>query len=177
MFAKWSEKDYRENWTKVLQDCHKNIYELHPEYKDKLSKANSRAWEDNKSEILKKQNESKTKNHSWNYSKREEEYYKYLVNIYGSENVKRQYTDERYPYRVDFYVVPEDLFIEINAHWGHGGMPYDPKNKDCQDKLSIWVEKANNSDFYRQAINCWTIRDVEKLNCAKRNNLNYKVIY
>lgn len=28
-----------------------------------------------------------------------------------------------------------------------------------------------------EAIKTWTIRDVEKINSAKRNNLNYELIY
>jgi len=28
----------------------------------------------------------------------------------------------------DFYIPSEDLFIELNRHWSHGGHFYDPNN-------------------------------------------------
>ena len=71
----------------------------------------------------------------------------------------------------------EDLFIELNAHTTHGGCPYDPNDEFCQKQLKDWQEKAKTSKFYQEAINTWTIRDVKKLETAKKNNLNYKVIY
>ena len=40
-----------------------------------------------------------------------------------------------------------------------------------------WQEKAKTSQFYQNAINTWTIRDVKKQEYAKKYNLNYKIIY
>ena len=37
--------------------------------------------------------------------------------------------------------------------------------------------KSKNSGYYQNAINTWTIRDVNKRNIAKQNNLNYLEIF
>ena len=52
-----------------------------------------------------------------------------------------------------------------------GNHPYNSDNIDDQNKLNFWKEK--NTKFYNTAINIWTIRDVNKRNIAKQNNLNY----
>lgn len=38
-------------------------------------------------------------------------------------------------------------------------------------------EKAKYSKFYKSAINIWTNKDLQKINTAKQNNLNYLPIY
>lgn len=117
-------------------------------------------------------------NKSFNTSRPEEEYYEELCKEYGSENVKRQYYDvERYPYNCDFYISSEDLFIELNLCWTHGGRSYNPTDIECQKQLNEWKEKAKTSQFYKNAIYTWTDLDVRKQNCAKENNLNYIIIY
>ena len=76
-----------------------------------------------------------------------------------------------------FLKVAVDLFIELNAHWTHGGKPFDPNDEECINKLKEWEEKAKTSEYFRVAIETWTVRDVEKQRIAKENGLNYKVIY
>ena len=97
--------------------------------------------------------------------------------MYGEEQVLRNHKEERYPFYCDFYIKCEDLFIELNAHWTHGGQPYDPNDDFCKTQLAKWQEKAKTSQFFANAIDTWTVRDVRKANVAKENNLNYKVIY
>ena len=99
--------------------------------------------------------------------------------VYNKEIDKEKfiYKEDRYPFYCDFYIVEDDLFIELNTHWTHGGKPYDPDDKECQEQLATWEEKAKTSQFYANAIKTWTERDVEKRRVAKENNLNYKVIY
>jgi len=94
-----------------------------------------------------------------------------------NKTIYRQYKDERYPFYCDFYIKEDDLFIELNAHWSHGGRPYDPHDEDCVKKLLEWQEKAKTSKFYENAIQTWTVRDVQKRKCAEENHLNYKAIY
>lgn len=120
---------------------------------------------------------TKKKNNSFNTSKPEEELYKQLLEQYNEKTILRRYKDYRYPFYCDFYIIEDDLFIELNAHWTHGGKPYDPNDEECQKQLILWKEKAKQSQFYENAIKTWTERDVEKLRIAKENNLNYKVIY
>lgn len=114
---------------------------------------------------------------TFNTSNAEEALYKELLLENSNKTIYRQYKDDRYPFYCDFYIVEDDLFIELNTHWTHGGMPYDPDNPLCQEQLCVWKEKAQTSKFYAQAIKTWTERDVQKLNCAINNKLNYKVIY
>ena len=41
--------------------------------------------------------------------------------------------------------------------------------------LESW--KSKNTDYYKNAINVWTNRDVNKRELAKKNNLNYLEIF
>lgn len=120
---------------------------------------------------------TKKKNNSFNTSKPEEELYESLLAQYNEKTILRRYKEERYPFYCDFYIVEDDLFIELNAHWTHGGKPFNPDDEECQEKLAIWKEKAKQSKFYENAIKTWTERDVKKQQIAKENHLNYKVIY
>lgn len=56
-------------------------------------------------------------------------------------------------------------------------MLYDAEKSICREQLDIWKEKAKTSKYYENAIYTWTIRDVNKYNCAKQNNLNYMVLW
>ena len=71
----------------------------------------------------------------------------------------------------------EDKFIEFNRWWHHGTHPFDETNKEDIKLLNEWKIKAVINNQYSEAIKTWTIRDVEKINSAKRNNLNYELIY
>ena len=112
---------------------------------------------------------------TFNSSVVEDRIFELLIDKFGE--VIRQYRDERYPFNCDFYIPSKDLFIELNAHWTHGGMPYDPNNEVCKEQLRRWEEKSKNSKYYKNAIYAWTNLDVRKQKCAKENELNYKVIY
>ena len=116
-------------------------------------------------------------NGTYGKSTPEENYYIYLIDKYGEDDVIRQYRDDRYPFDCDFYIPSEDLFIEINKHWTHGGKPFDELDLNDISKLEDWQERAKTSRFYKNAIYVWTNLDVRKQKCAKENNLNYKVIY
>lgn len=126
---------------------------------------------------LTKQYITKKKNNSFNKSSTEEKFYKDLLEQNKTKTIYRQYKESRYPFYCDFYILEDDLFIELNCHWTHGGKPYDPNDPECIKKLGEWTEKAKKSKFFANAIDTWTRRDVEKQRIAKKNNLNYKVIY
>lgn len=108
----------------------------------------------------------------------EDAIYDMLVDKYGKENVIRQYEDEdRYPYECDFYIKPEDMFIEYYKHWTHGRRKYNPDDPSCQEDIK-WLEgKAKDNAFYKRALDQWREKDVEKAQCAEDNNLNYLVFY
>lgn len=84
---------------------------------------------------------------------------------------EREYVNERYPYHADFYDSDRDLFIEVNAHWTHGGHWYDTFSTFDANKLIDW--QAKSSRYIDKAIKTWTLSDVNKRQFARDNKLNY----
>lgn len=122
-------------------------------------------------ECILKQIETKRKNNTFNSSNEEEELYLYIKEKFP--NVQRQYKDSiRYPYACDFYIPELDMFIEYNGTWTHGKHAYDYTSIEDKAVLERWKKK--NTKYYNNAIKTWTIRDVEKRNKAKENNLKFK---
>ena len=122
---------------------------------------------------------TKKKNHTVNSSKSEEYMYDLLVSRFGEDDIEHQYKhDNRYPFVCDFYIKSLDLFIELNAHWSHGGHWFGG-NADDLSVLNKWWSKVHcdGSSYYRDAIETWTIRDVKKRITAIENNLNYVVFW
>ena len=74
-------------------------------------------------------------NGTYGKSKEEDEYYETLCSTYGIDNVIRQYSDPRYPFNCDFYIISEDLFIELNRHWTHGRHQFNPNDENDIEKL------------------------------------------
>jgi hypothetical protein len=106
----------------------------------------------------------------------ERELYQKLCQEYGEENVIKQYYDkERYPFKCDFYVIPEDKFIELHGFWTHGPHPFD-KNDPKDIELLLQLEDEQ-TEWSKAIIYTWTDLDVRKLETAKKNNLNYETIY
>ena len=129
-----------------------------------------------KHKILAKKYLTMKKNNSFNISKPEEELFLYIKEKFPS--VERQYKDEkRYPYCCDFYIPELDLFLELNGTWTHGKHPYDSTSLEDKLKLEQWKEKSKEHPYYLNAIKTWTVRDVEKRNTAKKNNLNFKEVW
>ena len=83
--------------------------------------------------------------------------------------------DARYPYLCDFYDKDRDLFIEVNASWTHGYHWYDAE-KDASI-CKKWAAKSKKSDYYANALEVFTKRDVEKRVCADKNKLNYVTLW
>ncbi|MCH5166913.1 MAG: hypothetical protein J1F35_03385 [Erysipelotrichales bacterium] len=108
-------------------------------------------------------------NNSFNISKPEDETYNLLKEKFIE--VIREYKSELYNYSCDFYIPYLDLYIECNYHWTHGNRPYRENSKEDLEILEKW--KSKNTKFYNKAIEVWTIKDVNKRNTAKENNLNW----
>ena len=87
------------------------------------------------------------------------------------QGFEREYVSERYPYHADFYDSDRNLFIEVNAHWTHGGHWYDTFSAFDAQKLGSW--QAKSSSYIDKAIKTWTVSDVAKRQCARDNKLNY----
>ena len=146
-------------------DC----YSKSDEYK-KLWKNDQ--WKNNS---ISKQHETKRHNKSFKQSKLEDAAYQLLINTYSINNVQRQFNSEKYPFLCDFYITSKDMYIECNFHWTHGGKHFDSNCQSDLNKLEYW--KSKHTKYYDNAINTWTIRDVQKFNVAFSNNLNYKCFY
>ena len=117
--------------------------------------------------------ETKRKNKSFNTSAIEEEFAEYLNK--NCVNYKRQYKSKEYPYACDFYFPDNNLYLEIQAMWTHGGHPFNQNSKEDQSTLQEWQSK--NNKFYNCAIETWTKRDVLKRETAKKNNLKYLEVF
>lgn len=122
-------------------------------------------------EIYKKNEDNKRKNGTLNTSKPEKEIL--LLLQYLFKEVKHPYKSELYPFKCDFYISELDLYIEFQGSWTHGGMPFELSNEKCIQQYKQWTEKAKTSEYFQNALNVWTIRDVIKRETAKENNLNY----
>lgn len=117
-------------------------------------------------------------NNTFNTSHPEEILYNALVSKFEESDIIRQYFDkERYPFKCDFYIKSEDLFIELHLSWCHGYMPFNPDSTECVEQLYQWEQKSKQSEYYKYAIQNWTDKDVSRLNYMNRNHLNYLVIY
>lgn len=132
----------------------------------------------NTPEIKKKIIETKRKNGSFNTSKPQEYLKIRLFEKFGKDKVDCEYNDSLYPWHCDFHIKEYyNVFIELNAHWTHGPAFFDKHNREHIETLKEWKSKAQNSTFYEAAVKIWSVRDVEKRNKAKENNLNYIVLW
>ena len=125
------------------------------------------------SQFLEKAYNTKKKNHSFNTSKLEEEFSSYLDS--NSINYIRQHKNEKYPFSCDFYFPERDIYLEINGTWTHGQGPFDPESIEDNIKLDIW--KSKDSNYYRGAIETWTITDPHKVQVARENGIQLYVFY
>ena len=110
-------------------------------------------------------------------SKLENSFLNYLKLKYESDDIITQYKSKEYPYYCDFYIKSINLYIEIQGHWTHNDHPFDINNLNDQQIMNIWRTKSLSDKYYKNALNTWTIKDVEKRNTAIQNNLNYLEIF
>lgn len=110
-----------------------------------------------------------------NYSSLED----YLEQFFNKNHINyaTQYKEKRYPFFCDFYLPDTDTFIEINGYWHHNGHYYDGRRNVDKETLKKWKKKAKTKPQYKVAIEVWTIRDIKKKKYAKRNKLNYIVLW
>ena len=128
----------------------------------------------------KKEYQTKKRNNSFNSSRVEKQLISDLIQQYGEENVIHPYRDTRYPYNCDAYVVPLDLFIEVQGTVEHNGRPYDPNNSEDVKEAEFIRQKAEQAgpgSRYWNIYKWWTEIDPLKLKTLRDNNLNFKLIY
>lgn len=128
-------------------------------------------------EWRKKISKTMAENNTFNSSKGEEVFYEKLCKKFEPLDIIRQYTETRYPYACDFYIKSQDLFIELNLTWTHGGHPFNNEEPADRNKLRIWQEKAKTSEYYKNAIYTWTDLDTRKYKAVTQNKLNFVAFY
>jgi len=123
--------------------------------------------------------EIKRMNGTLKTSKPEEDFYRWLLTVFNSDDIYRNYSEDiRYPFMCDFYIKSLDMFIELNLFWMHGFHWYDENNVDDVNKLNKWLEKAKRGHKqYKAAVKVWSNSDVKKHNTAVKNNLRYIVLW
>lgn len=129
-------------------------------------------------EAKEKQYKTKKKNGTLNSSKIEDKSYELLKEKYP--DIIRQYRSKLYPFNCDFYIPSLDLYIECQYGQFHHGRPYLGTEQDIKD-IEILKENAKrrheetgkDKNRYDNELETWTIRDVNKRNIVKQNNLNY----
>ena len=115
----------------------------------------------------------KKKNHTLNSSKLEVDIENWLKENCIVYECHRK--NKKYPFECDFYFPSNDLYLEIQGHWTHGKHPFNPENEEDQSIVESW--KIKNTKYYNNAIDVWTVRDVNKREYAKRNNLNFHELF
>ena len=70
----------------------------------------------------------------------------------------------------DFYVPSKKLYIEYQGYYTHGKHKFNKEN--IRDQIEVERLKNRYGKECTQII-IWTIKDVEKREMAKKNNLNY----
>lgn len=102
-----------------------------------------------------------------------------LINKFGDGDVFYQYgvcpKDERYPYPCDFYIKSLDLFIELHFHYSHGDYWYDESNSEDVARVEYLLK--SQSEKVNKSVKIWQEIDIEKRECARKNQLNYLVFW
>lgn len=122
-------------------------------------------------EVNNKRCQTKRENQSFNTSLSEYRLGILLKSVFGEQDVFDNYVSDVYPFRCDYYIKSRDLYIELNAHWSHGGHWYSEFDSDI---VESWYSK---SKFYQNAAETFSVRDVEKRHIACKNCLNYVVFW
>ena len=128
---------------------------------------------------------SRKKNHTLNSSLPEDVLYKELILLFGEGDVLRNVkVDDRYPYAVDFYIKSRDLFIELNGDKAHNTHWFDANSKRDLQIVNSYYEnmvriesETGKKSRYRKYIETWTVKDLEKRQCAEKHKLNYLVFW
>lgn len=168
-----SQEEKNEIKNKRLATINNKSDEEKQEIANKHREAYFNKTEEEKQRIQEKSNETKRKNNSFNKSKAELKCKELLEKKFN--NIQTQHYTDEYPFKCDFYISELNLYIECNFHWTHGKHKFNPNDPEDIKVLNTWKEK--NTKYFNNAINTWTVRDVNKFNYANKNNLNYLVFY
>lgn len=88
-----------------------------------------------------------------------------------------EYKSDEYPYHCDFFLIPKNIYVEINVYYTHGKHWYNKNNSSDIAQLQKWNNAKKEHKQYQSAIKTWTESDVKKREIAKKNKLNYVVLW
>lgn len=125
--------------------------------------------------VTDKMRRSKIENNTFHTSHSEDVLYERLCEVFGKDDVLRQYSSDLYPFVCDFYIVSRDLRIELNGSWTHGTHWFSETDIRDTELVRAWSEKQTK--YYDNAIHVWTNADVCKRVMAEKNALNYVVFW
>lgn len=130
-------------------------------------------------QIVDKMMATKLQNHTINTSATEDILYDQLCDVFGKDDVIRQYKSCRYDWNCDFYVKSRDMFIELNASFFHNRHWFDDVNSNDCAELSAFMAKAalDSNSSYFGVVQTWSVYDVRKRQDARDANLNYIVFW
>lgn len=130
-------------------------------------------------QIVDKMMATKLQNHTINTSATEDILYDQLCDVFGKDDVIRQYKSCRYDWNCDFYVKSCDMFIELNASFFHNRHWFDDMDfNDCAELSSFMAKAALDSNSsYFGVVQTWSVYDVRKRQDARDANLNYIVFW
>lgn len=106
-------------------------------------------------------------------SMREDLLFSILKDFYPQ--VIRERFDERFPFRIDFYVPEKDLFIEYQGFWTHGKHPFDISSEKDLTILKKW--RNLDQRIYKNGIDVWSVKDPVKRKIAEENNIKLVEIF
>lgn len=156
--------------TEILNKCKSTIkekYNVDNPYQIVAVKAKA-----HNKQALEKHYETMKKNQTFKTSKQEDKCYEILTQYFSVVN--RNHKTTQYPFRCDFYIQEIDCYIECNFHWTHNNHWF---NENDPEDIKIKNNWTNKSKYFDNALYTWTIRDLEKCNIDKKNNLNYIVLW
>lgn len=171
-FERYGETSYSKTteWKEIFHSKKESMLE---KMKNTCKRKYGREWYFQTEDSKNKNYITQKKNGTFGKSKPEIELFKYLKNIYP--NIIYQYKSKEYPWKCDYFIPEYKIYIELQGSWFHGEIPYNENNQECVDLVNLWRSKPNG--FYKRAIVCYTIKDVEKRNKAKENKLKYIEIF
>lgn len=126
-------------------------------------------------EFRNKVTDTKRNHGTFTSSSGEEMLYEILVDLFGEDDVKRQYQSELYPFACDFYIPSRNMYIELNGHWSHTDHWYDISSREDAEIVDLWCER--DTLYYKNSLEVWTERDVLKRQTARKHHLNYVVFW
>jgi hypothetical protein len=112
-------------------------------------------------------------------SRQETVVYDLLCQRFGENDIICQYgqhpSDGRYPFNCDFYIVSQDLFIEMNGHYSHGNHWFDENSSaDCLRRQQL-LDSGKRHNI--EAVRTWCNIDVQKRAAARKSGIRYLVFW